>query len=264
MEVIDWEKFYMPYEIAVSDLENKFNNFKYAYGRLSSHSPIESVTSRIKSINSLLEKAKRKGIQQKDIGVKIEDIAGIRIICKFVEDIYVVVQLLKSLENDDLKIIDERNYVDYNKESGYRSYHVHVRYKITTPYGHEYVVAEIQIRTMAMNFWATIEHSIRYKYKNEMPEELKQRLTSAAEAAFKLDKEMSEIREDILEVEQMAITKEKILAETLHNIEKLYLSHNLESAKEFNEQFFEIYEEGDINKLKVFNDKVKIVSQMYC
>lgn len=264
MEVVDWEKFYMPYEIAVSEIENKFNNLKYAYGMLSSHSPIESVTSRVKSINSILEKAKKKGVSQEDIGTSIDDIAGIRIICKFVEDIFVVVELLKSLENEDFVILDERNYVDYNKDSGYRSYHMHIKYKIVTPFGPEFVVAEIQIRTMAMNFWATIEHSIRYKYKNDMPNELKERLTSAAEAAFRLDKEMSEIREDILEVEQATITKEKILAETLHNIEKLYLSHNLESAKEFNEQFFEIYEEGDMSKLKMFNDKLKIVSQIYC
>ncbi len=263
MEVIDWGKFYMPYEIAVSDIENKFNNLKDAYSKMSSHSPIESVTSRVKSINSLLEKAKRKGVTHDEIGEKIEDIAGIRVICKFVEDIFVVVDLIKQQESPYFQVLDERNYVEYNKESGYRSYHMHVRYRIVTPIGPQFVVVEIQIRTMAMNFWATIEHSIRYKYKNEMPDELQQRLTRAAEAAFILDKEMSRIREDILELEEATKTKEKLLAETLRNIESLYLKHNLESARDFNEQFFEIYEEGDLNKLKLFNERLKIVAQLY-
>ncbi len=253
----------MPYEIAVSDLENRFRNLKYAYSKLSAHSPIESVTSRVKSINSLLEKAKRKGVAQQDIGQKIEDIAGIRIICKFVEDIYLVVELIKSLEDTGFQVIDERDYIMDTKESGYRSYHLHVNYRIATPHGMENVVVEIQIRTMAMNFWATIEHSIRYKYKNEMPEELKERLTSAAEAAFILDKEMSNIRDDILELEEATRTKEKILEETLYNIEQLYLTHNLESANDFNEQFFSIYEHGDLNELRSFNEKIKIVTQLY-
>ncbi len=253
----------MPYEIAVSDLENKFNNLKYAYSKLSAHSPIENVTSRVKSINSLLEKAKRKGIVQSEVGSKIEDIAGIRIICKFVEDIYLVVELIKNLEGKGFSVLDERDYINNTKESGYRSYHLHVNYEIVTPQGFESVVVEIQIRTMAMNFWATIEHSIRYKYKNEMPEELVERLTTAAEAAFVLDKEMSNIRDDILELEEETRTKEKILEETLYNIEQLYLTHNLESANDFNEQFFDIYEQGDLNELRSFNEKVKMVTQLF-
>ncbi len=263
MEVINWEKFYLPYDIAVSDLENRFINLKHAYGKLSTHSPIESVTSRTKSINSLLEKAKRKGISNDEIGEKIEDIAGIRIICKFVEDIYEVVALIRSLQTTGFEVVDERDYVTDTKESGYRSYHVHVKYEVATPHGREKVIVEIQIRTMAMNFWATIEHSLRYKYKNEMPEELQDRLTTSAEAAFILDKEMSKIRDDILEIEEATRTKEKILEETLYNIEQLYLMHNLESANEFNTQFFDIYEEGDINKLKMFSEKVKLVVQLY-
>ncbi len=262
MEIINWEKFYLPYEIAVSDLENRFNNLKHAYGKLSTHSPIESVTSRVKSINSLLEKAKRKGVSQHDLE-KIDDIAGIRIICKFVEDIYLVVELIKSLEEPGFQVLDERDYIMNTKESGYRSYHLHVKYKIATPQGMEFVTVEIQIRTMAMNFWATIEHSIRYKYKNDMPDELMDRLTKAAEAAFVLDKEMSNIREDILEQEEATRTKEKILEETLYNIEQLYLTHNLESANDFNEQFFNIYEHGDLNELRSFNEKIKIVTQLY-
>ncbi len=263
MEIINWEKFYLPYEIAVSDLENRFKNLKHAYGKISAHSPIESVTSRVKSINSLLEKAKRKGVAQRDLGEKIDDIAGIRIICKFVEDIYLVVELLHSLEEPGFQVLDERDYIIHTKESGYRSYHMHVRYKIATPQGMEFVVVEIQIRTMAMNFWATIEHSIRYKYKNEMSDELQARLNLAADAAFNLDREMSNIREDILEMEAATRTREKLLEETLYNIEQLYLTHNLESANDFNEQFFNIYEHGDLNELRSFNEKIKIVTQMY-
>lgn len=263
MQIINWDQFYTPYEIAVSDLENRFNNLKYAYNKLSTHSPIESVTSRVKTINSLLEKAKRKGVSQNELGEKIEDIAGVRIICKFVEDIYLVVELIKSLECKGFNVTDERDYISNTKESGYRSYHMHVKYLIATPHGMEAVIVEIQIRTMAMNFWATIEHSIRYKYKNEMSNELKERLTTSAEASFTLDKEMSKIRDDILGMEEETRVKDKLLQETLYNIEKLYLMHNLESANDFNEQFFDIYEQGDLNELKSFNEKIKIVTQLY-
>lgn len=131
----------------------------------------------------------------------MQDIAGLRIMCQFVEDIHEIVGLLH--QRTDMKIIEERDYVSNVKPSGYRSYHIVVEYPVQLISGEKLILAEIQIRTMSMNFWATIEHSLNYKYQGEFPETLKARLKRAAEASFMLDKEMSEIREEIQEAQQL-------------------------------------------------------------
>ena len=130
---------------------------------------------------------------------EMQDIAGLRIMCQFVEDIYQVVALLRNRK--DLKIVEERDYIENKKESGYRSYHVVVEYPVQLVTGEKIILAEIQIRTLSMNFWATIEHSLNYKYQGVFPEEMKERLQRAAEAAYLLDEEMSSIREEIQEAQ---------------------------------------------------------------
>ena len=136
-----------------------------------------------------------------DVEEQIEDIAGIRIICQFVEDIYKVAELIRK--RTDMRIKSEKDYITHVKDSGYRSYHIIVYYNVETMKGTKELQAEIQIRTLAMNFWATVEHSLNYKYQGEFPEELSARLQRAAEAAFKLDNEMSEIREEIKEAQTL-------------------------------------------------------------
>ena len=120
--------------------------------------------------------------------------------CQFVEDIHEVVRLLRA--RNDFEIIIERDYVTHKKESGYRSYHMVIEYPVQRIYEEKKILVEIQIRTLAMNFWATIEHSLNYKYRGEYPEELHDRLIRAAEAAFRLDEEMSEIREEIKDAQR--------------------------------------------------------------
>ena len=127
----------------------------------------------------------------------MEDIAGVRVMVQFVDDVWDVLELLRKRK--DFKIIEERDYINNQKASGYRSYHVIVEYPIDTIDGFQIVNAEIQIRTLAMNFWATIEHSLNYKYQGQYPDYILQRLERASEAAFQLDEEMTEIREDIRE-----------------------------------------------------------------
>jgi putative GTP pyrophosphokinase len=119
--------------------------------------------------------------------------------CQFKEDIKVVVELLR--ERNDFKIVEERDYIAHKKKSGYRSYHVVVEYPVQSISGEKNVLVEIQIRTLAMNFWATIEHSLNYKYKGQYPENIHERLKRTAEAAFLLDEEMSLIRGEIQEAQ---------------------------------------------------------------
>lgn len=194
-----WKSFLAPYNQAVDELKIKLKGIRSQYELQHSHSPIEFVTGRVKPIASILDKAKRKGILMENIEKDMQDIAGIRMMCQFVDDIRVVVNMLKS--RNDLEIIEERDYITSKKESGYRSYHVVASYPVQTITGEKKILVEIQIRTLSMNFWATIEHSINYKYSGNIPDDIKIRLKRAAEAAYSLDEEMSQIRGEIQEAQ---------------------------------------------------------------
>ena len=145
----------------------KFNHIIKEYRESGMYSPIEAVNGRVKRISSILEKAQRKNIPLDHFTEQMDDIAGIRIICQFVEDIDTVVKLIRSRR--DMEVVSEQDYISHTKESGYRSYHINVLYEVFTMSGSHKIQVEIQIRTMAMNFWATIEHSLRYKYKEDLP-----------------------------------------------------------------------------------------------
>jgi putative GTP pyrophosphokinase len=106
--------------------------------------------------------------------------------------------------------VEERDYISHEKISGYRSYHVVIRYPVQTIHGEKKILVEIQIRTLAMNFWATIEHSLNYKYRGAFPEDIKMRLQRAAEAAFRLDEEMSLIRGEIQEAQAFFTQKKEL------------------------------------------------------
>lgn len=195
----------IPFQQAVEELKIKFKGVKQEYDSLGIHSPIEFVMGRVKPIHSILQKAARKQIEEQDIFNRMKDIAGIRIMCQFVDDIYAVVKLIK--QRNDMRVLGEKDYVREQKESGYRSYHIVIEYPIQTVSGPRNLLVEIQIRTLSMNFWATIEHSLNYKYGGEIPLPVQQRLQRSAEAAFLLDEEMSKIKEEIQEAQKIFARK---------------------------------------------------------
>jgi len=201
MEESNWHLFLAPYEQAVSELKVKLKSIRQQYQENNLHTPIEFVTGRVKTKDSILLKAKLRNIDVNRIEIDLQDIAGIRIMCQFVEDIYEVVNLLRK--RNDFRIVQERDYIENKKASGYRSYHVVVEYPVQLISGEKKILVEIQIRTLAMNFWATIEHSLNYKYHGEFPEEINTRLEKTAEAAFLLDEEMSKIRDEIQEAQHL-------------------------------------------------------------
>ena len=164
MDIKLWKELLYPYEMAVDELTLKLNNIIKEYHATGEYSPIEMVTGRVKKVSSILEKCQKKNIALDEIAEKIEDIAGIRIICQFVEDIDRVATLLNS--RDDITVIHSKDYIKNMKPSGYRSYHMIIEYPVETLKGPQRVKVEIQIRTLAMNFWATIEHSLQYKYRS--------------------------------------------------------------------------------------------------
>lgn len=196
----EWEKFLLPYNQAVEELKVKLKGIRTQYKQEETHGPIEFVTGRVKPIESILEKQKRRNISDENLEVEMEDIAGIRIMSQFVEDIYDLVDLLR--QRNDLLIIEERDYVTHQKPSGYRSYHLICSYPVQLKEREQNILIEIQIRTLAMNFWATIEHSLNYKYQGEYPEEINKQLIKSAESAFQLDEEMSHIRSEIKDAQR--------------------------------------------------------------
>ena len=194
----DWQLFLAPYEQAVDELKLKLKNLRKEFRIEHRRAPIEFVTGRVKTRESILEKMEVRKIAPEDVLVGVQDIAGVRIMRQFVEDIYEVANILKNRQ--DFKVLLIRDYIQNRKPSGYRSYHMVLEYPVQLASGEvKQLIVEVQIRTLAMNFWATIEHSLNYKYQGEYPQEILERLERASEAAFRLDEEMSEIRDEIRE-----------------------------------------------------------------
>ncbi|MGT2926260.1 GTP pyrophosphokinase [Streptococcus cuniculipharyngis] len=197
--MIDWEEFLDPYIQTVGELKIKLRGIRKQFRKQGRHSPIEFVTGRVKSVESIQEKMSRRAVALEDIEEGIEDIAGLRVMVQFVDDIDEVLALIR--QRKDMRVLRERDYVNHKKASGYRSYHVIVEYAVDTIDGPKTVLAEIQIRTLAMNFWATIEHSLNYKYQGDFPDDLRERLEKTAEIALELDEEMRKIRDEIKEAQ---------------------------------------------------------------
>lgn len=202
----DWDLFLWPYQQAVSELKVKFRSLRQSFLNKGEHSPIEFVVGRVKTVDSIKEKMMRRVIAPDVIENDMQDIAGIRIMCQFVDDIYRVVDLIH--QRQDMQVIEERDYIQNAKPSGYRSYHMVIEYSVFLPDGPKKIIAEIQIRTLAMNFWATVEHTLNYKYQGKYPEDISKRLKSTAEAAYKLDEEMSSIKDEVQEAQRI-FTKSK-------------------------------------------------------
>ena len=198
---VEWEEFLDPYIQAVGELKIKLRGIRKQYRKQKQHSPIEFVTGRVKPIESIKEKMALRGIKEENLAQDMQDIAGLRVMVQFVDDVEEVLDVLRK--RHDMRIVQERDYIKNRKASGYRSYHVIVEYPVDTIDGNKTVLAEIQIRTLSMNFWATIEHSLNYKYKGEFPDEIKKRLEITAKIAYQLDEEMGKIRDDIQEAQAL-------------------------------------------------------------
>ena len=198
---MDWEKFLDPYIQTVGELKIKLRGIRKQFRKQNRHSPIEFVTGRVKPIESIKEKMALRGIKEENLAQDMQDIAGLRVMVQFVDDVEEVLDVLRK--RHDMRIIQERDYIKNRKASGYRSYHVIIEYPVDTINGSKTILAEIQIRTLSMNFWATIEHSLNYKYKGEFPDEIKKRLEITAKIAYQLDEEMGKIRDDIQEAQAL-------------------------------------------------------------
>ncbi|ATF41037.1 GTP pyrophosphokinase family protein [Weissella paramesenteroides] len=195
----EWEKLLQPYVQTVDELKVKLRGMRQEFELQGIQTPVEFVTGRVKTIPAIEEKLIRRHISIDRIEQDMEDLAGVRIMTQFTEDIYRVVDLLRKRK--DMVILEERDYVTNEKPSGYRSYHIVIEYPVQLVTGEKKVLAEIQVRTMQMNVWATIEHAINYKYDGEYTEEMQEKLKNAAELSIKVDELFSELHNGLSENE---------------------------------------------------------------
>jgi len=197
-----WKSFLLPYELAVGTFIIKLEAMRKDFIMKNASSPIEFVSGRVKTVQSILEKAQRLNIDISRIKEEIYDIAGIRITCKYIQDVYKVYELLKARKDIDIFIV--KDYIKNPKPSGYRSLHLIGKYNVETLEGQIPINIEFQIRTHAMHLWASIEHQLKYKYYRQIPEEIQERLLKVAEVTTKLDEEMSKIK---IAVEETTVDK---------------------------------------------------------
>lgn len=261
MEIQLWHRILNPYELAVRELTAKFNHLIREHRDNNLYSPIEHIDGRVKSVTSILDKMQRKGIPMERMEEEIEDIAGIRIICQFVEDIDRVTELISR--RSDMEIKCYKDYIGNMKASGYRSFHVIIYYTVQTLNGPKKLQAEIQIRTMAMNFWATIEHSLQYKYKMNIPPHVAERLTKAADAIILLDNEMSSVRDEIMNAQNSSQLQMNLVMDILNNIENLYKLSNKREVVKIQDEFYRIYASNNLDQLKQFHEQLDIISEGY-
>ena len=189
------------YECAILEVKTKLDVLNKEFQANELRNPIETIKTRIKSPASIMEKLERKGFELSIQSIKdnLDDVAGIRVICSFVDDIYKVADMLTN--QDDIKILSKKDYIKNPKKNGYRSLHLVVEIPIFLSNEKKPMRVEVQIRTIAMDFWASLEHEIHYKkFSNSNVEAVKQ-LTECADVIYETDMKMLKIRKNLLDEE---------------------------------------------------------------
>jgi len=195
---LEMTRFLMGYKFALDEMNTKINILKDEFNYMHDYNPIEHVKSRLKSPESIMKKVMKKGcdLSLQSIKENIRDIAGIRITVSFISDIYKLSEMLASQK--DINVIECKDYIEHPKPNGYQSYHMILEIPIFMSDREENVYVEIQIRTIAMDFWASLEHKIYYKYNKKVPSRLVNELKEAATTASTLDKKMERLNKEIM------------------------------------------------------------------
>ncbi len=193
----EWRELIFMHESAIEEVNTKLKILNNEFKIIHDHNPIEHIKTRVKKPDSIIEKLERKGyeVNIENAKNKINDIAGIRIICSFTDDIYKILEMIKS--QDDIEVLKVKDYIKNPKKNGYRSLHLLIQLPIFLSSQARMTKVEIQIRTIAMDFWASLEHKIYYKYKNDAPDEIPEKLKESAEMIKKLDQQMLDIKKEL-------------------------------------------------------------------
>jgi len=220
-------RFGMIYKFALDEISTKVNILQEEFRLVHEYNPIEHVNTRVKSAESLIKKVTRKGLPLSldAIQENIRDIAGMRIICSFVSDIYRISDMIHN--QADIEVIEVKDYIKNPKPNGYQSLHTILRIPVFMSDRTTYVYVEMQIRTIAMEFWASLEHKIYYKYNKQVPKHLTRQLKEAATTVSELDRKMEHINNEINILKENDIinntvdenlTSEEMMIQMLHRL----------------------------------------------
>lgn len=185
------------YKSAIQIVESKLSIMNEEYFLAKGRKPIQMITSRVKKEQSVIDKMKRHGypLTAENAISKLHDIAGVRAICAFEDDAYFIADML--LRHQDITLLHKKDFIAKPKDSGYRSLHLIISVPIYLAAGKRDVKVEVQLRTISMDFWASIEHELRYKQKIEFPEELNREILECAQISAELDERMAELHKNL-------------------------------------------------------------------
>ena len=201
-DISSWEEIILVYNSALKQINTKIEVLNDEFQHVHRYNPIEHIKSRVKTPESIVKKLKRHGLEStiENMVKYVNDIAGVRIICSFSSDIHRIADMIA--DQSDIKVIRVKDFTQAPKPSGYRSYHM----VVTVPvYLSDRIVdtkVEIQIRTVAMDFWASLEHKIQYKFEGEAPSHINEELMECAQMVNELDEKMLSLNEEILRIEE--------------------------------------------------------------
>ena len=203
-QVNDWQTLILLYNSALKEIGTKLEILNDEFQHIHQYNPIEHIKMRIKTSESIVRKLKKKGYEAtlENMQNYVNDIAGIRVICSFTSDIYRIADMIAN--QNDINVLSRKDYIKEPKESGYKSYHMLVTVPIYLSNAVIDTKVEIQIRTVAMDFWASLEHKMNYKFQISVPESIREELYDCAKMVSELDDRMLRINEELqmLEVEQ--------------------------------------------------------------
>ena len=201
-EVDSWKEAMLDYNSALKQIETKLSILNDEFQHIHRYNPIEHIKARIKTPESIVKKLKRYGLEftLDNMEQAVNDIAGVRITCSFTSDIFRLADMIR--DQKDIKVISTKDYITSPKPSGYRSYHMIISVPVYFSDRIKDVKVEIQIRTVAMDFWASLEHKINYKFEGNVPEHIITELYDCAKMVSDLDAQMLALNEEIQEIEK--------------------------------------------------------------
>ena len=192
-----WQEVMLVYNAAMRQVQTKIEILNEEFQHIHQYNPIEHIKSRIKTSESIVKKLKKKGYEStiENMVEYVDDIAGIRIICSFTSDIYHIAEMLAT--QNDIKVLEIKDYIKNPKASGYKSYHMLITVPIFLSDKRIEAKVEIQIRTVAMDFWASLEHKIHYKFEGNAPSHIQDELMECAHMVSDLDNKMQILNEEV-------------------------------------------------------------------
>lgn len=199
-QIDQWKSTMFLYNSALKSINTKIEILNNEFVQLYNYNPIEHITSRLKTPNSIVKKLKGDGLEVtiENMVEHLNDIAGIRIICSFMSDIYPIADMIAR--QGDITVLHVKDYIKYPKANGYKSYHMVVTIPVYVRDGKVDTKVEIQIRTIAMDFWASLEHKLAYKFEGNPPEHMEEELKSCAEVVDMLDEKMFSLNQEIMQL----------------------------------------------------------------